>query len=96
MSTLSSNNYSDFNYPSLSRKDLMSLDTIKPYDFPKRKIGKINTKRDWSTNLYNLDIEKSVANKIKLLNNKIDFINKLDDIEKSQPKKERLLKKPDF
>ncbi len=27
----------DFNYPSLNRKDLMSLDTIKDKDFPKKK-----------------------------------------------------------
>ena len=53
----------DFNYPSLTRKDLMYLDSINSRDCPIRKINQINTKRDWSTNLYNLDIEKSVPKK---------------------------------
>ena len=87
---------SDFNYPSLSRKDLMYLDSIKPRDFPIKKLNQINTKRDWSTNLYNLDIEKSVPYRSNIYTNKVDFINKLDDIENAHPKKEKILVKPNF
>ena len=32
----------DYNYPSLGRKDLMSLSTLTNRDFPIRKINKIN------------------------------------------------------
>ena len=42
------------------RKDLMSLSTINNNDFPTRKFKSINTNRDWSTNLYNLDIEGKI------------------------------------
>ena len=90
-------NYSnDFDYPSLNRKDLMVLDTIRDRDFPIRKINQINTNRDWSTNLYNLDIEKSVPFKTGIYINKIDYTNKNDDIEKSSPSKEKMWNKPDF
>ncbi len=47
----------DYNYPALNRRDLMSLSTINNADAPVRKFKCINTRRDWSTNLYNLDIE---------------------------------------
>ena len=86
----------DFNYPSLSRKDLMYLDYLRERDFPIKKIKQINTNRDWSTNLYNLDIEKSVPYRSNIFTNKIDYINKIDDIEFAQPKKEKLLIKPNF
>ena len=86
----------DFNYPSLNRKDLMSLDTIKDKDFHRRKINQINSKRNWSNNLYNLDIDKSYPKRADNYINKIDFINKLDDIEKAQPNKERILLKPNY
>ena len=86
----------DFNYPPFSRKDLMYLDTINQRDFPIRKINQINSKRDWSTNLYNLDIEKSAPYRSNIFTNKIDFINKIDDIEFAQPKKEKILNKPNF
>ena len=86
----------DFNYPSLSRKDLMYLDSIKSIDCPIKKINRINTNRDWSINLYNLDIEKSVPARKSVFINKVDFINKIDDIEKARPNKEVILKKPDF
>jgi len=66
----------DFNYPSLSRKDLMYLDSIKSTDFPIRKINQINSNRDWSTNLYNLDIEKSVPYRSNIYTNKIYFYRK--------------------
>ena len=77
----------DFNYPSLSRKDLMYLSSLNSRDYPLRFFKKLNTKRDWSANLYNLDIEKSVPFRSNVFTNKIDFINKLDDIEKSHPNK---------
>ena len=86
----------DFNYPSLMRRDLMYLDSIKSRDYPIKKINQINSNRDWSTNLYNLDIEKSVPYRSSIYTNKIDFINKVDDIEFAQPKKEILLNKPNF
>ena len=86
----------DFNYPSLNRKDLMNLDTIKEKDFPIKKINQINSKRDWSKNLYNLDIDKSYSKKNYIYLNKVDFINKIDDIEKARPTKEKLLIKPNY
>ena len=86
----------DFNYPSLSRKDLMYLDTLNSRDFPIKKINQIDSKRDWSANLYNLDIESSVPKRNNIFTYKIDFINKTDDIEKARPNKEIILDKPDF
>ena len=86
----------DFNYPSLSRKDLMYLDKINSRDFPIKKINQIDTKRDWSANLYNLDIESSVPKRNNIFTYKKDFINKTDDIEKAKPKKEFILEKPNF
>ena len=86
----------DFNYPSLSRKDLMYLDTLNSRDFPIKKINQIDSKRDLSANLYNLDIESSVPKRNTIFTYKIDFINKTDDIEKARPNKEIILDKPDF
>ena len=86
----------DFNYPALNRKDLMSLDTIKEKDYPKKKINQINSKRNWSINLYNLDIDKSYPKKNDIYLNKVDFINKIDDIEKARPTKEKIWNKPNF
>ena len=86
----------DFNYPSLNRKDLMYLDSINSRDFPIKKINRINSNRDWSTNLYNLDIEKTVPKRSNVFINKVDFINKLDDIEKAKPNKEIIYDKPNF
>ena len=74
-------------YPTLNRKDLMSLSTINNNDFPIKKFKQMNTKRDWSLNLYNLDIEGASPRKFSLFYNKIDFINKNNDIEKSYPLK---------
>ncbi len=65
----------DFNYPSLSRKDLMYLDKINSRDFPIKKINQIDSKRDWSANLYNLDIENSVPKRNNIFTYKKDFIN---------------------
>ena len=86
----------DFNYPSLNRKDLMMLDTIKEKDFKKRGINRIISNRNWSMGLYNLDIDKSFPKRTDLYLNKIDFINKIDDIEKASPKKEKHYVKPNF
>lgn len=86
----------DYNYPSLNRKDLMSLDIIKEKDFPRKKINQINSKRNWSHNLNNMDIDKSFPKRNDLYLNKIDFINKIDDIEKAKPNKEKILNKPNY
>ena len=73
----------DYNYPSLNRKDLSDLSNIND----KRKyFKKLNTKRDWSLNLYNLDIEGSSPRKFGYFFNKEDFINKNSDIEGASPK----------
>ena len=76
----------EYNYRTLGRKDTMWLDTLNNNDFPIKPFKKLDTKRDWSTNLYNLDIEGSSPRRIGAFNQKIDFINKNDDIEKSCPK----------
>jgi hypothetical protein len=86
----------DFNYPSLNRKDLMNLDTIKEKDFKKKGINRLISNRNWSMGLYNLDIDKSSPKKRDLYLNKIDFINKIDDIEKARPNKEKIYNKPNF
>jgi hypothetical protein len=46
----------------------------------------LNTNREWSLNLYNLDIEGSSPRKFGFFFNKEDFTNKNSDIEKSSPK----------
>ena len=73
----------DFNYPSLNRKDLMDLSQINTKSC---QFKKLNTNRDWSLNLYNLDIEGSCPRKFSYFTNKKDFTNKNNDIEKSTPK----------
>ena len=103
----------DFNYPPLNRKDLMSLSTIGPQDVKMKQFKKMDTTRDWSVNLYNLDIEKVKQNVINVVkkygssslylnftvafNQKIDFINKNDDIERSTSKLLHVgLNKPEY
>ena len=86
----------DYDYPFLKRKDLMSLSTLNKNDFPIKKINQINTKRDWSLNLYNLDIEGSSPRKFGHFFNKIDFTNKNNDIEKSSPYIPKILNKPNY
>jgi len=83
-------------YPTLNRKDLMSLSTINNNDFPIKKFKQMNTNRDWSLNLYNLDIEGTSPRKFSLFYNKIDFINKNNDIEKSYPIIPKQYKKPNY
>jgi len=86
----------DFNYPSLNRRDLMYLDTIKERDFKKKGINKLISNRNWSLGLYNNDIDKSTPKKSNLYLNKIDYINKIDDIDKARPTKEIIYNKPNF
>jgi hypothetical protein len=51
-------NYDPYNYPILSRKDLMMLSTITPNDEKFRKFkGGLDTNRDFSSNLFNFDIK---------------------------------------
>jgi hypothetical protein len=56
MNITDNTNNPDYNYQSLNRRDLMSLSTIQNRDAPIRNFKGIDTRRDWSTNLYNLDI----------------------------------------
>ena len=87
----------DYNYPSLNRKDTMYLSTMTHNDFPIRKFKQLETKRNWSINLYNLDIEGSSPRKFGAFHQKTDFTNKNDDIEKSYPKLLHIkLKKPEY
>lgn len=46
----------DYNYRSLNRKDLMSLSTVNEGDMRIKRFKQLDTKRDWSINLYNMDI----------------------------------------
>ncbi len=88
---------SDFNYRSLNRKDLMFLSTVNNNDHPLRKFKQLHTNRNWSLNLYNLDIEGSSPRKFGAFNQKTDFINKNDDIEKAFPKQLHIgLNKPEY
>ena len=87
----------DFNYRSLNRKDLMFLSTINNNDHPLRKFKQLHTNRNWSLNLYNLDIEGSSPRKFGTFHQKTNYINKNDDIEKSSPKKLHIrLNKPEY
>ncbi len=85
------------NYPTPNRKDTMFLSTIGPKDAPLKKFKQLDTTRDWSINLYNLDIEGSSPRRFGALNQKIDFTNKNDDIERSWPKQLHVgLNKPEY
>ena len=87
----------DYNYPSLNRKDTMYLSTMTHKDFPIKKFKQLETRRNWSINLYNLDIEGSSPHKFGAFHQKIDFTNKNDDIADSSPKKLYIqLKKPEY
>jgi hypothetical protein len=46
----------DYNYRSFNRSDLMSLSTINEKDLRIKKFKQMDTKRDWSISLYNMDI----------------------------------------
>ena len=79
------NQYQYNNCHLLSRKDTMYLSSLNSNDFPIRKFRQIPSKREWSLNLYNLDIQGSSPRKFGLLTKKIDFTNNNKDIEKSSP-----------
>ena len=76
----------DYSIPTLKRNNTMYLSCINSKDAKMGPFKKLCTQRDWSTNLYNLDIESSMPRTFGVFLNKVDFINKLDDIEKSNPK----------
>ncbi|MCQ2820915.1 MAG: hypothetical protein MJ252_26960 [archaeon] len=87
----------DYNYPPLNRVDLMSLSTIGSRDANMKPFKKLDTARDWSVNLYNLDIPGTCPRRIGSFNQKVDFINKNDDIERSSPKLLHVgLNKPEY
>ena len=70
----------------LNRKETMYLSVINSQDAKIIPFKKLYTQRDWSNNLYDLDIESAQPKKYGIFTNKIDFINKVDDIEKASPK----------
>ena len=76
----------DYSIPSIRKGNTMYLSTINKNDAIIRPFKKLATQRDWSANLYNLDIESSMPRRFGVFTNKIDFINKVDDIERTNPK----------
>ena len=76
----------DYSIPSIPKGNTMYLSTINKNDAMIRPFKKMVTKRDWSANLYNLDIESSMPRRFGVFTNKIDYINKVDDIERTNPK----------
>ena len=87
----------DNSIKTLNRKETMYLSVINSQDAIIRPFKKLYTQRDWSTNLFNLDIEGSQPRKFGIFTNKVDFINKNDDIERSNPKIIHYhLKKPEY
>ena len=80
-----------------NKRGTMYLSVINSQDAKIRPLRKLYTQRDWSANLYNLDIESSHPKKFGIFTNKIDFINKVDDIERANPKIIHYhLKKPEY
>lgn len=87
----------DYNYKTANRVDTMYLNTIKNEDAKIRKFKQLDTRRDYSANLFNLDIEGSSPKKFGTLHHKPDFTNRNDDIERSNPKMLHIgLNKPEF
>lgn len=83
----SSNDLSQNFYPKLlSRKDTMYLSSLNSSDYPPKKFKQLATKRNWSLNLYNLDIQGSSPLKFGKFFKKVDFTNNNKDIEKSSSK----------
>ena len=76
----------DYSIPSIPKGNTMYLSTINKNDAIIRPFKKMVTKRDWSANLYNLDIESSMPRRFGVFTNKVDYINKVDDIERTNPK----------
>ena len=87
----------DYSIPFLPKGNTMYLSTINKNDAIIRPFKKMVTQRDWSANLYNLDIESSMPRRFGVFTNKVDFINKVDDIERTNPKILHYpLNKPEF
>ena len=76
----------DYSIPSIPKGNTMYLSTINKNDVKIRPFKKMVTQRDWSANLYNLDIESSMPRRFGVFTNKVDFINKVDDMERTNPK----------
>ena len=76
----------DYSIPSIPKGNTMYLSTINKSDAKIRPFKKMVTQRDWSANLYNLDIESSMPRRFGVFTNKVDFINKVDDIDRTNPK----------
>ena len=76
----------DYNYRSLNKLDSMSLSKINENDASMKNFKKLDTKRDWSLNMYNLDIPGSVPKRYGVFHHKENYINKVDDIERANPK----------
>ena len=76
----------DYSIPTLNRNQTMYLQTITSSDAKIHPFKKLDTQRDWSANLYNLDIESSSPRRFGIFTNKVDFINKVDDIERTNSK----------
>ena len=51
----------DYSIPTLKRNKTMYLSSINPQDAKIRPFKKIDTQRDWSTNLYNLTLKCSTS-----------------------------------
>ena len=87
----------DYSIPSIPKGNTMYLSTINKNDALIRPFKKMVTNRDWSANLYNLDIESSMPRRFGVFTNKVDFINKVDDIDRTNPKILHYpLNKPEF
>ena len=76
----------DYSIPTIPKGNTMYLSTINKNDAVIRPFKKMVTQRDWSANLYNLDIESSMPRRFGVFTNKVDYINKVDDIERTNPK----------
>ena len=87
----------DYSIPTIPKGNTMYLSTINKNDAIIRPFKKMVTQRDWSANLYNLDIESSMPRRFGVFTNKVDYINKVDDIERTNPKILHYpLNKPEF
>ena len=87
----------DYSIPTIPKGNTMYLSTINKNDAVIRPFKKMVTQRDWSANLYNLDIESSMPRRFGVFTNKVDYVNKLDDIERTNPKILHYpLNKPEF
>lgn len=87
----------DYNYRTAKRSDTMYLSTINSGDVKLKHFKKVNTARDYSANLFNLDIPGTSPKKFGILHHKPDFTNKNDDIERSTSKVLHIgLNKPEY